>query len=70
MNSLCKSNQLKLKNIFWYKTIASAKRDFDKEEEDTRAHEEIRKYTKKLKKKTTKKEDKKSPKKNWENLWN
>ena len=83
MQSLGKSNQNKLKEIFGYKTIASAKRDFDvntadqayevmrkmyneriKEEEDTRAREEIRKYTEKLKKATTKKEDKKSPKKN------
>ena len=29
MNSLGKSNQLKLKNIFGYTTIAKAKRDFD-----------------------------------------
>lgn len=87
MNSLGKSNQLKLKNIFGYKTIASAKRDFDvntsdqayevmknmyneriKQEEDTRAREEIRKYTEKLKKKTTKKEDKKVAKKELKKL--
>ena len=87
MNSLGKSNQLKLKNIFGYKTIAKAKRDLDvntadqayevmrkmyndriKEEEDTRAREEIRKYTEKLKKKTTKKQDKKDAKKELKKL--
>ena len=64
MLTLGLSNRNKLKNIFGYKTIASAKRDFDvntsdqayevmrnlyndriKQEEDTRAREEIRKYT-------------------------
>ena len=70
MLTLGLSNRNKLKNLFGYKTIASAKRDLDvntadqayevmrkmyndriKEEEDTRAREEIRKYTEKLKKK-------------------
>ena len=49
MNSLGKSNQLKLKNIFGYKTIASAKRDFDVNTSD-QAYEVMRKmYNERIK---------------------
>ena len=49
MNSLGKSNQLKLKNIFGYKTIASAKRDFDVNTQEE-AYEVMRKmYNERIK---------------------
>ncbi len=42
MNSLGKSNQNKLKEVFGHKTIASAKRDFDVNTSD-QAYEVMRK---------------------------
>ena len=51
-----------------YEVMRKMYNDRIKEEEDTRAREEIRKYTEKLKKNTTKKEDKREAKKGLKKL--